>query len=127
MIHAAFSPSTRRKRTRPFFGFDQVPHLLMAVGEHAFQFAANKPDAEPPLNHSRGNRICDLVFQQGSALTIVEKAVAVILRGERSYFLAICKQMRRLIFRVAHRMDEAIGGYPRLRIAGIGDRRHLPA
>lgn len=50
----------------------------MAVGEHSLQLATNKPAAEPLPNHSHGNRVFDLVSQQGAALTIVEKAMAVI-------------------------------------------------
>ena len=56
----------------------------MAVGKHGFQFAANKPAAEPLPNDSQGNSIFDLVTQEGSALTIVEKTVAMIPIGERS-------------------------------------------
>ena len=56
----------------------------MAVGEHGFEFAANKPTTDPLPNHSQGNRIRDLILQQRSTLTIVEEVMAVIPIGEWS-------------------------------------------
>jgi hypothetical protein len=47
----------------------------MPVGKHHFQLTTNKPAIEPTPYHANGNRIFNLVSQQGSALTSVEKAM----------------------------------------------------
>src|SRR5271166_4520752 len=76
----------------------------MTIGKHPLQLFSDQPAGQPPPQSPERRPVLNLVPQDRSSLAIIEKSMAMIPVSEGARFLAVCKQMWRLVF--------GVDGYP---------------
>jgi hypothetical protein len=72
----------------------------VAIGEHPIELATDQPTAQPAPDHPQRGLILDLIPQDCSPLTIIEKPMAMVPPGKRARLLAIREQVGRIVFGV---------------------------
>lgn len=79
---------------------DQAARRLVAVVEHAVEFAADETVAEVAADEAEGECVFDFVAEERAALTVVEHVVTVEPVGEGAGGLAVGEEMGRGVFGV---------------------------